>query len=117
MYPVVYMDKNPRPRGDRVGIAREQWRVWASSAFDSLPRGAKAQCAKELGFGQGVINKVLDGETGTSSKIPMITRWLEEQGIENPFRRADMVLSDLLNATDQNVLWRWIELGEDLIKK
>jgi hypothetical protein len=48
MYPVVSMGKNQQPRGDRVGIAREQWRVWARSAFDSLARGAKAQCASQF---------------------------------------------------------------------
>jgi hypothetical protein len=77
-------------RSERVLVATKDWRVKAKEAFRSLKRGSMAECAREIGCSQALVNKILSGEIVTSEMVGPISDWLRAKGAEVPRPQAEI---------------------------
>ena len=63
-------------RASRLHVNTLEWRDRAIAAFEARGRGAKRQCAIELGFDPALLTKILGGRQASSVEIGPISRWL-----------------------------------------
>jgi hypothetical protein len=76
------MPPSAQTMGDgEIYAVTADWLKRANEAFDALPRGARVQCATDIGCSPAALTRILSGDQEISGLIGLISDWLK---IERP---------------------------------
>src|SRR5688500_6222713 len=103
---------------ERILPATKDWRERAEAAFAARGRGAKAECARDLGKDQAHITRVLSGEIGASEVVSDISDWLKIAPPAVPVRTMDQVaMVELTHDMDEADLRDLLKVAERYVRR